>query len=308
MKVLVTGAAGFLGSHVANALLHRGAEVHAVTRSSASDERRPGDGPGIEWHRVDLDDRRSLRAVLEAVRPDAAIHLAWYAEPGRYLDGARENLRSLRSTTGLLESLLDVACPRIALAGTCLESVAIATPYAAAKSAAHLAASQLRAAGLSATCAHIFYTYGRGEDPRRVIPSVIRSLLRGEEIEVGEGSEVRDYVHASDIASAFCALIEADPGPSIDVCTGQTVRLSDVFDMIGRVTGRDALIRRGRRRSDRDAFPETGDPAPLQGIGWRAAISLEAGIRDAVAYWSSEGSLSAHERVRRRSSGSRRLA
>ena len=219
---------------------------------------------------------------------EAAVHLAWYAEPGRYLDDVGENLRALRSTTMLLEALVEVHCRRVVLAGTGLETLPPATIYTAAKAAAHLVATRLRDDGLVATCAHVFYLYGRGEDPRRVVPTVIRALLRAESVAVGDGSEVRDYVHVQDVAAAFCTLVETDAGPSVDICSGRTVRLRDVFDVIGRETGRSDLIRHGERTGTSATFPATGDPSPLRALGWVPTIDLDDGIRDAIRYWQAE--------------------
>ncbi len=285
MRVLVTGATGFIGSHVVRQLAARGDEVYALTRTSSSRARRlPGDGT-IEWHSVDATDRNAVDGTVRAIGPQAAIHLAWYAEPGRYLHAAPENLQSLAATAVLLESLVNARCPRLVLAGTCLEAQAPLTIYAAAKAAAHAAAAGLAQAGVSATCAHVFYLYGRGEDPRRVVPSVVRSLLRGEPIEVGEGTETRDYLNVTDVAAAFCRLVDADPGTHVDICTGRTVRLRDIFEILGEETGRPDLIRYGARRSDQRHFPPTGDPSPLSATGWRPAVGLTAGLRDAIDYW-----------------------
>jgi nucleoside-diphosphate-sugar epimerase len=288
MRVLVTGATGFVGSHVADALVRRGDEVHGITRLSTGGDRAAGLAPSISWHEVDPDDTTALLQTVHEIGPEAAVHLGWYAQPGVYLNDSRENLRSLRTTTSLLEALLDARCPRVVLAGSGLETVAPTTIYAAAKASAHLIAAQLRRDGVAATCAHIFYTYGPRENARRVIPTVIRSLLRGEPVAVGDGSETRDYVHVADVAEAFSAILERDLGPSVDICTGRTVHLRDVFEVIGRQTGQAALIRPGERRTSAVLFPETGDPVPLQALGWKPAIGLEDGIRDAIAYWMAE--------------------
>jgi nucleoside-diphosphate-sugar epimerase len=288
MRILLTGATGFIGAHVARALADRGDEVHALTRGGSAETRPAARDDAIEWHHLDPTDRGAVAGAVRAVAPEAAVHLAWYAEPGRYLDAIPENLRSLATTAVLLESLASAGCPRTVLAGSCVEARAPSTIYAAAKKAAHDVAAGLARAGVSTTCAHVFYLYGPGEDPRRVVPTVIRALLRGEPVAVGDGHETRDYLHVSDVASAFCALIDDDLGPSTDICTGRTVRLRDVFEVIGRETGRPELIRYGERQRDDRDFPATGDPTPLTTTGWRPALELEAGIRDAIEYWTAE--------------------
>jgi nucleoside-diphosphate-sugar epimerase len=242
----------------------------------------------ISWHVTDDEAGAALKSLVREVRPDAAVSMAWYAQPGRYLEDASENLRALDGTIRLLEALLDAQCTRVVLAGTCLENMPPATPYAASKLAAHTAAAQLRSAGLRATCAHVFYLYGPEEDPERVIPTVVRSLLRGEPVQIREGGQLRDYLHVSDVASAFCRLVDIDPGATVDICTGRPVRLGEVVDVIGRQTGRSDLIRYLEGAGRDASFPATGDPMPLRSTGWTPGVGLEAGIRDSISSWTTE--------------------
>lgn len=286
MRILVSGATGFIGSHVARYLVGGGDEVVVLTRPG-SDRRRIADiDRAVTWLEVNPLDAASLIAAVRSAAPEAAVLLAWYAEPGRYLEAATENLRSLAAGTLLLEGLAEGTCRRIVLAGTCLENSPPTTPYAACKTAMHAAAVGLRAAGVEVACGHVFYPYGPWEDPRRAVPSVIRALLRREPIAVGDGLERRDYLHVTDIARAMCGLVRARTVEAVDICAGSPVALREVFAQIGALIGRPDLIRYGERPSSHIDFPATGDPAELFSTGWQPKFDLRAGLLDTIDFWS----------------------
>ena len=286
MRVLLTGATGFIGSAVARALVARGAEVHASVRPGSSLDRLAGIEAAVALHEVDLGREGQVRALVQTASPDAAIHVAWYAEPERYLDAEEENEASLQASRLLLRVLGELGHRRVVMAGTCLESSHLSqtTAYQRTKAAAHTAA--LQDASLDATCAHIFYVYGPGEDRRRMLPTVIRALLRGEAVAVSEGWQQRDYLHVADVASALCALAESDTVGSVDVCSGSAVRVRDLIESVGAITGRSDLLRFGLHAdSTAEGWPASGDPGPLHRLGWKPVFDLDSGLRDTISWW-----------------------
>ena len=291
MRVLVTGAGGFIGSHVARHLVARGDEVTAVLQRGRGTSRITDIGPRLSIMHADLstDDIDSL--VVEAA-PDACIHLAWYVEPGSYLTAVAENLASLAAGARLLSALDKSGCPRVVMAGTCLEpSVRIGiktqpalTIYAAAKSALHQVAMHLD--NTAAACAHVFYLYGPSEDSRRVVPSVIRACLEGRRIDVSSGEQRRDFLHVEDVASAIVSIMTSDLRGEVDVCSGTSRPLRDVFQTIGAATGQPELIAIGARPSLSDEpLDIVGNSATLTTIGWRRHWTLETGIARTVDWW-----------------------
>jgi nucleoside-diphosphate-sugar epimerase len=289
MRILLTGATGFIGAHVARALVARGAQVHGLALPGAPRDRLADIASRLELHEGDLSDAAWTQATVGSLAPDAVIHLAWYAEPGTYLRAIPENLASLRGGMNLLEALAGGGtCRRVVLAGTCLENLATPQPtiYAAAKSAQHQLAMGFAAASMTAACAHIHYLYGPGEDERRVIPTVTRSLLRGEPIDVTSGSQSRDYLHVADIAEALCRIAESDATGRVDICTGKPVTLRDVFEEIARATGTPQLLRIGALPdSESTGWPATGDPTALLATGWQPSYNLRQGIQETTAWW-----------------------
>jgi nucleoside-diphosphate-sugar epimerase len=289
MRILLTGATGFIGSYVARALLARGVQVHGLTLPGAPRDRLADTAPQIDLREGDLGDAAWVRETVGAISPDAAIHLAWYAEPRSYLRAVPENLASLRGSLNLFEALAGGGtCRRVVVAGTCLENLATPRPtiYAAAKAAQHDLACGFTERGISAACAHIHYLYGPWEDERRVIPTVTRSLLRGEGIDVTAGTQSRDYLHVADVAEALCRIAESDLAGRVDICTGAPVRLRDAFEEIGRATGRTKLLRIGALSdSESTEWPATGDPAALLATGWQPRYNLQQGIQETTAWW-----------------------
>jgi nucleoside-diphosphate-sugar epimerase len=296
MRVLVTGVTGFIGAHVAAALVERGAEVHGTALAGAPRERLSALAPGVAVLEGDLAEPGQCREIVSSVRPEAVVHLAWYAEPGAYLTAVPQNLGSLRGGINLLQALVaDGTCRRVVLAGTCLENMATPTPpvYAATKAAQHALAMGLSAASLSAACAHIHYLYGPWEDLRRMVPSVVRAAVRGEPIDVTAGTQPRDYVHVADVAAALCHILAAEITGRVDVCTGQPIHLREIFEEIGRATGRPDLIRVGARpEDDRTDWPSTGDAFPLLQLGWEPRYSLTEGIQQTTEWWATREGVS----------------
>jgi nucleoside-diphosphate-sugar epimerase len=292
-RVLVTGATGFVGRHAVDALRSRGHEVVAVTSRPGA----PVDG-AARTIVADLlgDDHDELVAEAGARH---LLHLAWYAEHGRFWS-APQNLDWVGATLRLLRAFREGGGRRAVVAGTCAEyawegdgrleedvtALRPATLYGAAKRATHVAAeAYARQEGLSLAWGRIFFLFGEGEAPGRLIPSVAGALLRGEEAAVTAGDQVRDFLAIEELGDAFAALLESDVEGAVNVASGRAVAVRDVVGMVGRAVGREALIRYG-------ALPaRPGDPARIVAdvrrlrdeVGWAQREPLEAGIERVVA-------------------------
>ncbi|HET9083679.1 MAG TPA: NAD(P)-dependent oxidoreductase [Candidatus Limnocylindrales bacterium] len=288
MKVLVTGAGGFIGAHVVRELLARGHHAYAMLRPGGPTTRLQDVHGCIDVIEADLGDVSAISALLESVRPDAIVHLAWYAEPGRYQHAVAENVASLEASATLMVAAAESHCPRLVLAGTCLENAdtPVRTIYDAAKSAAHALSLGLTPTGMSVACGHVFYVYGPWEDERRVIPTVIRALLSNEPIATTDGLQLRDYLHVTDVASAFAVLAESSLTGGVDICSGSLISLKEVLEVIDEEVSRPALLHIGGLGSTDDrGYESAGDPLPLMGLGWLPRHVLRSGIRETVAWW-----------------------
>lgn len=305
-RVLVTGASGFIGSRVLEPLLRRGFEVHAVARrppvasgagEAAGETSMPG---GVNWHAADLLDGLQRRALVSEVGASHLLHLAWFAEPGAFWE-ARENAPWVAATVGLVDEFAAAGGSRAVLAGTCAEydwtapqplredaALAPATYYGVCKDATRRVVEGLGAtSGLSLAWARIFFLYGPGEDERRLVASVARALLSGERAATGAGTQLRDFLHVDDVASAFAAITEADVRGPVNIGAGEGATVGEVVALVARAAGRPDLLDVGA------LSPRLGDPAALvadvarlrEEVGFVPAIGLEEGLAATVAWW-----------------------
>src|SRR5262245_6234932 len=110
MRVLVTGAGGFIGSQVVRSLLRRGDEVVALLRRGAEPARLADVRDRLRVVTADLDAPEAVGRALAEARPEGCAHLAWYAVPGKYLHAQAENLACVQATLGLVRQLIAVGC------------------------------------------------------------------------------------------------------------------------------------------------------------------------------------------------------
>jgi len=297
MTILVTGAAGFIGAQVARTLLARGARVIAPLRPGGARGRLAALIGAIEIIELDLEDRSALERALERSRPEAVIHLAWYVNPADYLD-SRANLRALRFTGDLVELAIAAGCKKVVGVGSGFEyapstqplresdSVEPTSLYAACKHSAWLASRALaRVAGVDLAWARVFHLYGCGEHPARIVPSVIRSLLAHQPIELTSGDQVRDVLHVADVAEAIVQLVEPGVVGTFNVCSGVPVKLRDFLLSIAEAVGPRELLRFGARppRPSEPTFL-VGNPAKLRAIGWTPRhADIGAAVREMIA-------------------------
>ena len=283
MSVLLTGAAGFVGSRVARALLDEGCEVYAWARGDPRGRLSEG-AAGLRLETVDLRETDELAARVARVRPELCIHCAWYAVPGRYLS-SRENAVHVRSGLALARALAAAGCGRLVGVGTCFEydtSLGALSEESPTKPATAYARSKLKLGrelerlsgelGLSVAWARLFYLYGPFEDERRLVPSVITSLLEGRAARTTKGEQIRDFLHVDDVAAALWAIARADVSGPVNVGSGSPITVRELVLEIGRGR-RPSGADRARSAALRSRRPDgrLGRQSPPAGGVWLGA-------------------------------------
>lgn len=299
--ILVTGAAGLVGSHLVRQLIAGGREVHAVVRPGGDRARLADVADRVHVIEGDLRVPATLAPALAAAAPASCIHAGWITEPGRYL-ASPENVALLHGSLQLIELLAAHGCRRIVGVGTCFEydtatgadALAETSPlrpralYGACKASLGVAFAELaRARGMSGAWARVFYLHGPTEDERRLVPAVARALVRGVAAPVTDPAAVRDYLHVDDVAAALRAVeASAIEGP-INVGSGEPVTLRTLLTTLAEIVGRPELLRFGA--------PPDADPAaaPMRicadnrrlraETAWRPRFDLAAGLAHSVA-------------------------
>ncbi|MBL0211792.1 MAG: NAD(P)-dependent oxidoreductase [Holophagaceae bacterium] len=299
MKALVTGANGFIGSHVCRELLARGCDVYAVLRPGSGSQRLPEQTHRL--HRVECDVFRAPDTELlrhcEGI--EACIHCAWHVVPGEYLasplnDDCRQG--SLR----LISALLAQGCGQITGVGTCFEYSLTATPldesaptlpltpYASAKlSTGREGEALAQASGAAFAWARLFYLYGPWEDSRRLVPDVALRLLGGEHAAVTSGFQVRDYLHVEDVAAALVDVTLAGMRGPVNIGSGRPTRVHEIVRLLGEITGGTDLLDFGARQENAMDPPYVcADNKRLRDeADWRPRYDLRAGLEQTVSWW-----------------------
>jgi nucleoside-diphosphate-sugar epimerase len=242
-RVLVTGASGLIGRHLCSQLADQGHHVAAISRRRASSshiaEQFEAEHIAEEFE-ADVLDTAALRSVVELAAPDLVVHLAWNGED-RVVSPL--NIDHLRASSALLDACSAAGVDRVITAGTSIEYTKVdsprderttpcvpQTPYGAAKHAlgatlgAHLAAGSLRGAH-----ARIFYTFGPGEMPPRLIAHVMTELLAGRRPTVSAGTQLCDYLVVDDVAAALCQVAMSEVDGPVNIASGTAVTVRSLI-------------------------------------------------------------------------------
>jgi nucleoside-diphosphate-sugar epimerase len=302
-KVLITGASGFVGRNCVPLLVAKGYEVHATTHQRLLKQV----SPGICWHEADLLSPGIVANLVHRIQPDALLHLAWYAVPGKFWE-ARENLDWVRASQELLSAFTENGGKRLVAAGSCAEydstagecvenmtPLLPATLYGKSKHAVEeFIQSSTRKSGPSFAWGRIFFMYGPNEPPTRVVAYVIRCLLQEEPALCSKGTQNLDFLHVEDVASAFIALLESEVQGPVNIGSGEANPLRVVLEEIGRQMQRSELIQFGAHQPEAQPVSYWAKTQRLtKEVGWTPQYNLTSGLAQTINWWRNSGLTSA---------------
>lgn len=290
LTVLVTGAMGFLGSHVVERLAQLNARTFGLTRQPSTG------GSKIQWVNGDLSDSASTRALLKEVRPDIVFHLAGrtVASPDRelVLPSFRDNLAS---TVILLNQLVDLGCRRIVTTGS-LEEPELAqsdgvptSPYGASKWAAVVYARMFHALyRLPVVIVRPYMTYGPRQHPSKFIPFVTLSLLRKQSPAINQPDRDVDWIYVEDVRDGILAagLAPGIEGCSIDLGSGLLIPIREVAEELERLVDNDVTVDFSSSTKPERVQARRADTTRARDLlDWSAKTSLRKGLEETVAWY-----------------------
>lgn len=289
-RVLITGASGFIGYHLAQRLIAIGAEAHGISREPASS--RSIDG--LHWHQGDVADDVFLGQVFETARPEFIVHLASEVTGSRDLQVVPVTLRSnLISTVNLLNLVTRHGCQRLVLAGSLEEPTdgsAPSSPYGASKAAASLyARTFFNLYQTPVVTARLFMVYGPAQrDMSKIVPYVTTALLRGERPKLSSGVRPVDWIYVDDVVDGLlrCAVTQGVEGRTIDLGSGQLVTIRAMVETLAEIVAPGAALGFGALPDRPFEQVRAADAAEsLALIGWQPQVALAEGLRRTAEYY-----------------------
>ena len=298
MRPIVTGGAGFIGSHVAEALLARGDGVHVLDNLASG---RPENVPaGAELHEADI---REPDAVFDAVKPELVFHLAAQASVSVSVKEPEFDAQvNVLGTVAVLEAARRHGAQVVfsstggAIYGEC-ETPANETwerrplsPYGTSKlSGEEYLAAWNRLHGTRHVALRYGNVYGPRQDPHGeagVVAIFLRAVSDGRRPTIfGDGSQERDYVYVGDVARATLAAAKLDGGV-INVATGVPTSVVQLVDAMRRATGREIDPEHGPERLGDLQRSVLDASLAERELGWRPEVSLEDGLRETWRFFS----------------------
>ncbi|MCG9894054.1 MAG: SDR family NAD(P)-dependent oxidoreductase [Fimbriimonadaceae bacterium] len=307
-RVLVTGAAGFIGSHLSERLVQAGAKVRAMVHYNFQGSRGWLDHSSLagemDVYAGDITDRDSVKLAMEGC--DAVFHLAAliaipysYRAPGSYVNA------NIIGTLNVLQAGRELETPRIAhtstseVYGTALYApidekhpLQGQSPYSASKIGADkIAESFYLSFGTPVVTVRPFNTFGPRQSARAVIPTIISQCLSGRTVKLGSLTPTRDMNFVRNTAEGFMAAAASDKaiGETINFGSGREITIGDLAHMIADMAGAKIEIQseEERLRPEKSEVNRliASNAKALELTGWTPRTSLEEGLEETIAWF-----------------------
>jgi nucleoside-diphosphate-sugar epimerase len=293
MKILLTGATGFIGSTFTRLALSRGHQLAALVIPSEPIPSKDPSGSDIRWLRGTLDD--APWKDIAAFGPDVCMHMAWITTPGIYLESP-ENFRFLESSIGFLRKIREAGTNHIFGLGTCVEyqitdkplsedltPVSPTTPYAQCKDELRRTMeADANQHGFVFCWGRVFYPYGPGEHPSRLCSSIIQKLSRDEKVLLKTPDSTKDYIYVEDLAVAILTVLEKQFRGTINLGTGIGNSVRQIAQTVGVMLDKPHLIEEANPPAVDPLGSIVAEASRLHQLGWQPAYDLRRGLQRLV--------------------------
>lgn len=292
-QVLITGGTGFIGQNVVNQLLTRGYEVHSLVYPPFAAEQE-----GLIQYEMNLLDSKSVEEFFKEHHFENLIHLAWYV--GKGCQTSNINLDWLVASFNILKNFQKSKGTKILMAGSVSEydysygyMDERKTPlnneflYGKSKAALYSIAKEFCwRNGINFKWARIFNVYGPNERKERLMPSVITSMLKGEDVKVSTCEKFQDYLHVEDMATGIVSLFESNISDAVNICSGKPVQLRTIVEKIAELTDFKGKILWGAVPTYFEEPLVVGNNNRLKNeVLFTPQYSLEDGLKQTINWW-----------------------
>lgn len=301
MKALVTGGAGFIGSHLVDRLVAQG--EHAIVVDNLSTGKSEHVHRHAEFHRLDIGSP-STRELIVRTRPNVVFHLAAQSDVQRSLrEPAYDVDVNLTGTVRLLDACREAGVDKFVFASTCavygetgkemIEEDDDADPisyYGMSKWAAeHYIRLFRRLHGLNYTILRLSNVYGPRQSPHGesgVVAQFCRRIANGQPLVVnGDGEQTRDFVYVGDVADAFVAAGRCGECVTLHASTSEAASVNDVVALLCRLCPSKPETIHGPERPGEIQHSRLSNKRAYELLGWKPRYSLAEGLQETAAYY-----------------------
>ena len=294
-KVLVTGASGFIGTHLCKRLRGIGAEVHGVSRA-----KRLSGSKDIKWWKSNLRQEAEVCELMKLIKPDIVYHLSGCVTGSHNSEMVLPTFHSyLVSTVNLLTALNAVGCERIILVGSMEEpaphqtNLSSISPYAASKLASSLYGRMFHALyHLPIVILHVFMVYGPGQmDVQKLVPYATISFLKNTAPKLTSGRRQIDWIYIDDVIDGLVASAQATEisGYTIDIGSGTLTTVRRVVEELADLIKTSIEPEFGALDDRLHEFVRAADiKTSFDLLGWKSKVDLKDGLGHTVRWYANQ--------------------
>lgn len=302
-QVLVTGATGFIGSHLTRRLVSEGARVAVFMRAPSGHGTLADVLDRVSVHEVDICNEEAVREAVARICPEVVFHLAAIGMSEPFLSPPVAVRVNVQGTLHLLEAAHQCGVTRFVHSGTAYEygdaanadapNKEVLEPvntYAASKAAARaFVRLYARVYELPTVTVRLFAVYGPGQPPKTLISLAVCAALEDRDFPMTPGEQMRDFVFVSDVVEGYlrAAVTDGIEGATFDMGTGQARTIREVVMRLFELAGSRAQPLVGALPyRPRETMKQVADVGPAhERLGWRATTTLDDGLRQTIEWY-----------------------